>query len=344
VLNKTHKQASQINAEKNLNKFKGNIKDKASFDKSKQKVAGKLDGMNRGPVAKIWDNVLMLWNYVLDPKVPWMEKILPLGGLLYLISPFDAIPDVIPVLGLSDDVAVIVFITVKIAKIAKTITNAALDAVFEDAQRKGKETLAELNARAYKNLGISALLNGVMLLCAVLPVIFLRQRNGISILIAALVNYVILGRALFSCVRFLRTVLVPYHKLIVFVLPVFFNGLRMLKSLKLAIQVTIAAVFDYFYADKVSPPLQIVHEIASTFGLIKDRDEINDMVVTDFYPLVCRFLRVVLIQNVLLFTVCYGVLIFVVKHFVIGTALNMSFVDFFAYPFFYMAGVISTWR
>lgn len=321
-----------MNTGKYLNKFRSQIRDKASFDRNREKVSGRLDGMNRGPVAKIWKQVLMLWNYVRDPKTPWTAKILPLAGLVYLISPLDAIPDLIPVLGLTDDVVIILLVV----KTIKRATDAALAAASAYARRKGREFLAEFNVRAYRNFIISAALNGVMLLCAVLSVIFLRQRNGIGILAAAFVNYVILGRALFNIARFFCTVLVPYHRLIAFALPVFFNGLGMLKSLKLAIQVTIVAVVDYFYDDKVPSALKIVHQIASDFGLIKNRDEIKDMAVTDFYPLVCRFLRVALVYNVLLFTVCYGLLLFVVKHFVIGTMLNMSFADFFVYPFVYI--------
>jgi uncharacterized membrane protein YkvA (DUF1232 family) len=329
-----------MNTDKDLNKYKAKIRDKASFDRNRQKVAGRLDGMNRGPVAEIWGKVLMLWNYVRDPKTPWTVKILPLAALLYLISPLDLIPDMIPVLGLTDDVAVVFFVVDLTIKAVKAFTDAALEAASAYVRQKGMESLTELNSRAYKNLGISAFLNTVMLLCAVFSVVFLRQRSGIVILAAALVNYVILGRALFNFARFFRTVLIPYHRLIAFALPVFFNSLGMLKSFKLAIQVTIVAVVDYFYKDKIPPVFQIVHEIASAFGLIKNRDEINDMAVTDLYPLVCRFLRVILLYNVLLFTVCYGLLVFVVKHFVIGTMLNMSFIDFFIYPFVYMAGII----
>ncbi|MGL4631613.1 MAG: YkvA family protein [Leadbetterella sp.] len=36
--------------------------------------------------------------------------ILVLGGFIYLVSPFDLIPDVLPVLGFTDDIALITFI------------------------------------------------------------------------------------------------------------------------------------------------------------------------------------------------------------------------------------------
>jgi uncharacterized membrane protein YkvA (DUF1232 family) len=331
-----------MNTDKYLNKFKAQIKNEASFDRSRQEVSGKLDGMKRGPVAKIWDQVLMLWGYVRDRKTPWTAKILPLAGLVYLISPLDAIPDVLFPIGLLDDVAVILLIVNHVKSIIRSATDAALDAASAYARRKGVESLVELNAKAYKNLIVSAALNGTMLLCAVLSVIFLHQR-GIGILIAALVNYFLLGRALFNVVRFFRAILVPYRRLIAFALPVFFNGLRMLKSLKLAIQVSIVAVVDYFYEDKVPSALKIVYKITSDFGLIKNRDEINDMAANDFYPLLLRFLRMVLLYNVLLFTVCYGLLIFIAKFFIMGTMLGMSFVDLYLYPFVYIAGIVGKW-
>jgi uncharacterized membrane protein YkvA (DUF1232 family) len=282
----------------------------------------------------------MLWNYVCDTKTPWTTKILPLAGLVYLISPLDAVPDILFPVGLLDDVAIILFIAEQIKITIRYITDASLDVASAHIRRKGEESLAKLNARAYKDFIISAALNGVMLLCAVLSMIFLRRRNGIGILVTALINYVILGRALFSVVRFFYTILIPYHRLISFVLPVFFNGLGILNSFKLAIQVTIVAVVDCFYHEKIPPAFKIVHQIASDFALIKNRDEIKDMAAADFYPLVCRFLRVVFVYNVLLFTVCYGLLIFVVKRFVIETMLNINFVDLYTYPFVYITGLI----
>jgi uncharacterized membrane protein YkvA (DUF1232 family) len=319
--------------DRHLDKFKAQIRDEASFDRHRQKVSGRLDGMNRGPVAKIWDQVLMLRDYVCDPKTPWTAKILPLAGLVYLISPLDLIPDVIPVAGLADDAAVIFFIVMQVKTAVRLAADAALDAASAYARQKGRESLAKLNANAYRNLAISAALDGVMLLCAVLSVIFPRQRNGIGIPAAALVNYVILGRALFNITRFFRTVLVPYRGLVAFVLPVFFNALAALKSFKPAIQVSIVAVFDYFYQNKVPSAFKIAHEISSAFGLIKNRDEIKDKAVNDFYPLVYRFLRVVLLYNVLLFTVCYGAVVFIVKRFLFSAMLGMGLLDLFVYPF-----------
>lgn len=79
------------------------------------KIRKNLSGMNRGKVAEIWDKVMALWKFVQDPDAPWSGKAIAIGALIYLISPIDAIPDFIPVAGLTDDVGIIL---VAIAKLA----------------------------------------------------------------------------------------------------------------------------------------------------------------------------------------------------------------------------------
>ncbi|MEO1374239.1 MAG: YkvA family protein, partial [Cyanobacteria bacterium J06635_10] len=73
-----------------------------------QKITEKLPAMNRGPIKEIWPKIQSLFQMVLDPKAAWTSKALAIGSLLYLISPFDAIPDIIPIAGLTDDAALIV--------------------------------------------------------------------------------------------------------------------------------------------------------------------------------------------------------------------------------------------
>ncbi|MBN8707065.1 MAG: DUF1232 domain-containing protein [Bacteroidetes bacterium] len=72
-----------------------------------QKIKANLSGMKRGPIADIWDKVQLLWKMICDPDAAWWAKAIAIGALIYLISPIDAIPDFIPVVGLTDDVGVI---------------------------------------------------------------------------------------------------------------------------------------------------------------------------------------------------------------------------------------------
>ncbi|MDR1388478.1 MAG: hypothetical protein LBJ31_00680 [Treponema sp.] len=217
----------------------------------------------------------------------------------------------------------------------RLLTDTAIDITCGGIHSSGEKALITINAKAQRSLAVSAVLNGIMLFCAAISAIFLRELKGAGILLAALINYAVLARALFSFLRFCRTILIPYRKIISFSLLVFLGSLRTTKSVKFSIQDTILFVIDYFYEDKVPSLLKAAHRIASDAGFIKNRDEIKDMAVTRFYPLICRFLRVVLLYNILLFSFCYGLLVFIAKRFVIGTMLSMNFVDLYAYPFVY---------
>ncbi|MCK6616569.1 MAG: DUF1232 domain-containing protein [Cyclobacteriaceae bacterium] len=42
--------------------------------------------------------------------IPWKTMAIVLGSLLYFLNPFDIVPDVVPVLGLGDDFAVLMWV------------------------------------------------------------------------------------------------------------------------------------------------------------------------------------------------------------------------------------------
>ncbi|MEW4564290.1 YkvA family protein [Bremerella sp. JC770] len=72
-----------------------------------QKIREKLTGMNRGPIKKIWNDVLSLWRMITDPSASWTSKAIAIGAVLYLVSPLDGVPDLLPLVGLTDDAAVV---------------------------------------------------------------------------------------------------------------------------------------------------------------------------------------------------------------------------------------------
>jgi len=94
-------------AESELEKYSSQIKDEKDFKEKQKYVSEGLAGKKTGPIAKIWDKVQQLWKAVCSDKVPWYYKAIPLGALVYLVSPIDIIPDFIPVAGLLDDAGVI---------------------------------------------------------------------------------------------------------------------------------------------------------------------------------------------------------------------------------------------
>jgi uncharacterized membrane protein YkvA (DUF1232 family) len=52
-------------------------------------------------------DILALYNYMKDPLVSWHRKAIVVMGLVYFISPIDAIPDIAPFIGYLDDLGVI---------------------------------------------------------------------------------------------------------------------------------------------------------------------------------------------------------------------------------------------
>lgn len=53
-----------------------------------------------------WHSVI---SYLRDPKTDWKPKLALVLAVIYLITPFDFFPDIIPILGWLDDIGVLSF-------------------------------------------------------------------------------------------------------------------------------------------------------------------------------------------------------------------------------------------
>ena len=49
----------------------------------------------------------LIFRLMLDRRVPVLSKLIIPAGLVYIISPFDLLPDIIPILGWLDDIVAI---------------------------------------------------------------------------------------------------------------------------------------------------------------------------------------------------------------------------------------------
>lgn len=80
------------------------------FQKRKE-IEDKFSG--NGPLGKFWSDLKLLFELVNDyrkgeyRKIPWSSIVAIIATLLYVLNPFDIIPDFIPVFGLMDDAAVV---------------------------------------------------------------------------------------------------------------------------------------------------------------------------------------------------------------------------------------------
>ena len=82
--------------------------------------------------AKLIYAALILYYTLQSDKVTAANKAMIIGALGYMISPLDVIPDAIPIAGLTDDLAVLLFV------LKKVWTD-----IDPDIQKKAKERLSK---------------------------------------------------------------------------------------------------------------------------------------------------------------------------------------------------------
>lgn len=71
--------------------------------------------------AKLVYAALILYNTLQSDKVSIKDKAIIVGALGYLISPLDVIPDAIPIIGLGDDLAVLLYVISKLGSVSDEI-------------------------------------------------------------------------------------------------------------------------------------------------------------------------------------------------------------------------------
>ena len=114
------------------------------------KIDKNLDKMNRGAVKEIWGKIQALTKMVRDPNVAWKSKAMGIAALVYLVSPFDAIADVIPGIGLTDDVALII-------AVVSTLANELETYMVRQAEKQ-----AEIEVRKYNRIVRTALIGSIV--------------------------------------------------------------------------------------------------------------------------------------------------------------------------------------
>ena len=79
-----------------------------------QKFAEKISRIAKRAGAKLVYAALILYYTLQSDKVSKSDKAIIIGALGYMISPLDVIPDAIPIAGLTEDLAVLLFVLKKV--------------------------------------------------------------------------------------------------------------------------------------------------------------------------------------------------------------------------------------
>ena len=98
------KDFSQEQLEEELGKYSDRVSGE-SIEEA-EKTAEKFKNDCR--ISHLWERIQMMFEIAKNPKTWGYKPALLLGAaLIYLVSPFDLIPDITPIVGLYDDIAVI---------------------------------------------------------------------------------------------------------------------------------------------------------------------------------------------------------------------------------------------
>jgi uncharacterized membrane protein YkvA (DUF1232 family) len=93
---------------------------------------GKIKGFAKAAGETVLEPALKLYYAAQDSDTPLWAKTTVYGALGYFISPIDAIPDVTPIIGYSDDLGVLIAATAAVAAYIK-----------KEHTKKAKETLKQ---------------------------------------------------------------------------------------------------------------------------------------------------------------------------------------------------------
>jgi len=99
---------------------------------SQSDFAEKIARIAKRAGAKLVYAALILYYTLQSDKISTANKAMIIGALGYMISPLDVVPDAIPIAGLSDDLAVLLFV------LKKVWTD-----IDPDIQAKAKERLSK---------------------------------------------------------------------------------------------------------------------------------------------------------------------------------------------------------
>lgn len=78
----------------------------------------RLDELSmRGSAKRVMMEARIMLRALRDPRTPVSARLIAIGILLYIISPFDLIPDYVPLIGLLDDLLVAAIGTIAIMRL-----------------------------------------------------------------------------------------------------------------------------------------------------------------------------------------------------------------------------------
>lgn len=112
---------------------------------SNEGFTDKISRIAKRSGAKLVYAALILYYTLQSDKVSVKDKAIIIGALGYLISPLDVVPDAIPIAGLGDDLAVLIYVVHKVwAEVSDDVkqkAHAKLTQWFDEDEQRAADDL-----------------------------------------------------------------------------------------------------------------------------------------------------------------------------------------------------------
>ena len=175
---------------------------KQATEKDFLELESTLPAMKKGVIAKIWDKVLFLWEQIKSPDIPLRLKLVIAGALLYLISPIDVVSDAIPVIGLLDDMTIILTVFHEVSKfVLPKVEKKIENKFYEVSYKKIDEKLSEV----YKSILTTTIITFFVNVAGCTILITKPFGNIVSRKISIAIFLSILLYALFRFIIYIKT-------------------------------------------------------------------------------------------------------------------------------------------
>ncbi|MDR1923144.1 MAG: DUF1232 domain-containing protein [Planctomycetaceae bacterium] len=302
---------------------------------------------SHGPLAKLINEIRTLFSLLKDYRngtyreVSWTAIAGIVASLLYVFSPIDLIPDAIPFFGLVDDAAVLsiclksisgILIKYQAFKNLMSDVRQVTDKVFDDCMSKLLLQVEEwFNMRIKdwrRNFYYTLCLDAVFIAVAGLPQ-FMPMTIGILLLWCAVVSRSSWsGICFYYCVRDFY----PNRVIACRFVSGFLRELWKSRSLSTAIKQTVSQAFCYVYYEKTSNLTQNIHSFTSFINATPTVKEMSEKAAERSCPLLKKYVKMMLLLG-LLFILFYGILIAIVRSYIVYYAVKMSLIQLILYPF-----------
>ncbi|MGL5956521.1 MAG: YkvA family protein [Brevinema sp.] len=294
---------------KQLEKFKNSTLSETQIEKA-QKLASNLkeEGNNLLNILNLVKDVLKE-KYQLDPKI----LVILIAAILYVISPFDLIPDFTPIWGWLDDIAVITFIVKQFQSIIQDYQNTVNYLTDSMIEKKVVNKLEEINFmidKQSKVLWRELTIEIIFFIAIIIAKYFYPSTPTKEIVITFIIIRSIIGITRVSYALHQLLIQINFYQV-----SYFFSYLKLTKNIHEALRLDMRNFYYYHYQVLIHPAMKFTHKFTAFIQFTPDNEEIFNRIYQNLSKNIPLIIRKKCIQFSILF-ICYAIFIYYLRYLV----------------------------